>query len=132
MYRTARAVGIAITMLVSFPMPAQAEVIECSLVRGNLCFPTRCNNAAKSERLSLDPEAKTYRFCPSRYSDDKCIEAAMQFSQSETSIVGVSLNGGETAARSVFLNLNTGNLTTSVLGAGGVAAIDFGTCELPR
>ncbi len=115
----------------TLPCLAQADVINCTLDRGNLCFPTRCNNAAKSERLTLDLEANTYRYCPSRYSDDKCVESPMQFSIHDTSIVGVSRDGPETSARSIFLNQNTGSLATSVLAA-GTAAIDFGTCELPR
>ena len=111
---------------------AFAETISCSVDRGNLCFQTRCNNSAKSERMVFDFEANTYRFCPSRYSDRDCVEGPMRFVIRDNAIIGVSTEEQEFFARSMFLNRNTGSLTLSQLTAGGIASIDFGVCELRR
>ena len=40
--------------------------------------------------------------------------------------------GKDTFVRSIFLNRQTGSLTSSILSAGGVAAISYGDCELRR
>ena len=109
-----------------------AEEINCVIDRGNLCFPTRCNNTVKSERLILDLGSNSYRYCPSRYSDDKCTSEPMTFAIQDTVITGIAPGARETSPRTIFLNRNTGNLTTSLLSLGGIAAIDFGNCELRR
>lgn len=108
---------------------AKAEEIACTIDRGNLCFPSRCTNTAKSERMVLDLTANVFRFCPSRYTDRDCVEDVMQFAVSDTTITGISAGSRSNAPRIVFLNRNTGNLTTSLLSPGGIAAIDFGRCE---
>lgn len=110
----------------------RAEVINCVIDRGNLCFPSRCNNTVKNERMIIDLGTNSYRYCPSRYSDDKCISEPMTFSIQETVITGVAPGARETSPRTIFLNRNTGSLTTSLLSLGGIAAIDFGNCELRR
>jgi hypothetical protein len=126
--------GVVAAMLLTGGLAGEAlaEAINCSVDRGNLCFQTRCNNAAKSERITFDFEANTYRFCPSRYNDRDCVEGPMRFVIRDTSIIGVSTEEGEASARSMFLNRNTGSLTLSLLTAGGIASIDFGACELRR
>jgi hypothetical protein len=107
----------------------RAEAIGCTIARGNLCFPTSCSNSARTERISLDVVANTYSFCPRRNDDRNCITAPMSFAITDTSIIGVSNEGPEASARSVFLNRNTGSLTTSLLSAGGVVSIGFGNCQ---
>lgn len=111
--------------------PARAESLDCLISRGNLCFSTGCDNSGKSQRLSLDLAAGTYRLCPNRYNDDGCTEAPMQFDIHDTAIVGISKDGPEISARAIFLNRVTGALSTSVLAA-GVSGVDFGNCEIPR
>ncbi len=127
-YRSLLATAVVGVGLASVPA-ARAEEIACTIDRGNLCFPSRCNNTAKSERMVLDLTGNIFRFCPSRYTDRDCVEDAMQFSVSDTIITGISAGTRMNAPRTVFLNRNTGNLTTSLLSPGGIAAIDFGRCE---
>jgi hypothetical protein len=110
---------------------AQAEALNCTVSRGNLCFSTGCDNSGKSQRLSLDLQAGSFRLCPDRYSDQGCTEAPMQFDIRDTAIVGISQAGPEIAARAVFVNRVTGALSTSLLAA-GMAAVDYGSCEVPR
>lgn len=110
---------------------ARAESIDCQITRGNLCFPTGCTNSGKSQRLSLDLSAGTYRLCPNRYSDEGCVTAPMQFDIRDTSIVGISKEGPEISARAVFMNRATGAVSNSLLAA-GLSGVDFGNCEIPR
>ncbi|MFO1131420.1 MAG: hypothetical protein U1E16_05380 [Hyphomicrobiales bacterium] len=112
-------------------IPAQAESLDCVISRGNLCFSTGCDNSGKSQRMSLDLAAGTYRLCPNRYNDEGCAEAPMQFDIRDTAIVGISKDGPEIAARAIFMNRATGALSTSLLAA-GMSGVDFGTCEIPR
>ena len=133
--RDARRMGIAVAMAMMIPpLAAQAagETIDCNVNRGNLCFQTGCDNASKSDRVSFDLAAGSMSYCTSRYDPSRCDAIPMQFTIQESSILGVSLEGSETAARAMFLNRNTGNLTLSRLAAGGIAAIDFGTCDIRR
>ena len=111
--------------------PAGAETLDCLVTRGNLCFPTGCTNSGKSQRLSLDLSAGSYRLCPNRYSDEGCVTAAMQFDIRDTAIVGISKDGPEISARAVFMNRATGAISTSLLAA-GLSGVDFGSCEIPR
>ena len=111
--------------------PARAEVLDCLISRGNLCFSTGCDNSGKVQRMSLDLAAGTYRLCPNRFSDQGCSEAPMQFDIRDTAIVGISKDGQEIAARAVFVNRATGALSTSLLAA-GMSGVDFGSCEIPR
>jgi len=111
--------------------PATAESLDCLISRGNLCFSTGCDNSGKSQRISLDLTAGTYRLCPNRYNDTGCTDAPMQFDIRDTAIVGISKDGPEIAARAVFMNRVTGALSTSLLAA-GMSGVDFGTCEIPR
>ncbi|MCX7348361.1 MAG: hypothetical protein NTZ54_02180 [Alphaproteobacteria bacterium] len=113
------------------PKLARAETLDCLISRGNLCFSTGCDNSGKSQRMLLDLAAGTYKLCPSRYSDQGCTEAPMQFDIRETAIVGVSKDGPEISARAVFMNRATGALSTSLLAA-GMSGVDFGSCEIPR
>ncbi len=113
------------------PGSARAETFNCLISRGNLCFSTGCDNGGRSQRLSLDLAAGTYRLCPNRYNDQGCTESPMQFEIHDSAIVGISQAGAEIAARAVFVNRVTGALSTSVLAA-GLSGIDYGTCQIPR
>ncbi|MFN4140361.1 hypothetical protein [Aestuariivirga sp.] len=116
----------------AFPGHARAESLACLVSRGNLCFHTGCNNAGKSQRISFDFAMGSYRLCPNRFNDSGCTEAPMQFDIRDNVIIGTTLQSQEISARSMFVNRVTGAFTTSVLTAGGVAAVDFGTCEIRR
>lgn len=114
------------------PGAALAETVNCLTSRGNLCFATGCSNSGKSQRLTLDLAAGTYRLCPNRFNDQGCTGAEMRFDIRDNAILGISGEGPELAARSVFVNRVTGAFTTTQLTAGGVAAVDFGNCEVRR
>ena len=114
------------------PGPARAEGLNCLVSRGNLCFPTGCDNSAKSQRLSLDLGASMFRLCPNRYNDSGCAEIPMQYDIRDNAIIGVTREGAEFSARSIFVNRVTGAVTSLLVTAGGVAAGDFGTCEVRR
>ncbi|WP_374332077.1 hypothetical protein [Aestuariivirga sp.] len=122
---------VMILAVLAGTIPAQAESLDCVISRGNLCFSTGCDNSGKSQRMSLDLAAGTYRLCPNRYNDEGCAEAPMQFDIRDTAIVGISKDGPEIAARAIFMNRATGALSTSLLAA-GMSGVDFGTCEIPR
>jgi hypothetical protein len=130
--RTIALAGTLAWVSTSLPGLARAESLACLVSRGNLCFHTGCNNAGKSQRLSFDFAAGSYRLCPNRFNDSGCTEAPMQFDIRDNAIIGTTLQGPEISARSMFVNRVTGAFTTSVLTAGGVAAVDFGTCEIRR
>jgi len=115
----------------SWPADARAESLTCLVSRGNLCFSTGCDNGGRSQRLSLDLAAGTYRLCPNRYNDQGCTEAPMQFEIHDSAIVGISQSGAEIAARAVFVNRVTGALSMSLLAA-GLSGIDYGNCQIPR
>lgn len=117
--------------VLSAPAVARAEALNCLVSRGNLCFSTGCDNSGKSQRLSLDLSAGTYRLCPNRFSDQGCVDAPMQFDIRDSAIVGISQAGPEISARAVFVNRVTGAFSTSLLAA-GMAGVDFGSCEIPR
>jgi hypothetical protein len=129
--RSLNAVALIVLTGLACAAPARAESLNCLISRGNLCFSTGCENSGKTQRMSLDLAAGTYRLCPSRYSDQGCTEAPMQFDIRDTAIVGVSKDGPEIAARAVFMNRATGALSTSLLAA-GLSGVDFGSCEIPR
>ena len=112
--------------------PARAEGLNCLISRGNLCFHTGCDNRGKTQRLALDLGANQVRICPNRFNDTGCADIPMQYDVRDNAIIGVTREGPEFAARSVFVNRVTGALTTALLTAGGVAAVDFGTCEIQR
>ncbi len=114
-----------------WPADARAESLNCLISRGNLCFSTGCENSGRSQRLSLNLAAGTYRLCPNRYNDQGCTEAPMQFEIHDSAIVGISQVGPEISARAVFMNRVTGALSTSVLAA-GMSGVDFGSCQVPR
>ncbi len=128
-----RSLMLALMAFALFGGPRQgwAESLDCLISRGNQCFATGCDNSGKSQRLSLDLAAGTYRLCPNRYNDDGCTEAPMQFDIRDTAIVGISKQGPEISARAIFMNRVTGALSTSLLAA-GVSGVDFGSCEIPR
>ena len=111
---------------------AQAEGMNCLVSRGNLCFPTGCDNSGKSQRIALDLGAGKLRLCPNRFNDTGCTEVSMDFDIRENAIIGITREGPELAARSIFVNRVTGALTSLLVTAGGVAAVDFGTCEIRR
>lgn len=117
---------------VAFPAPAHAEDLNCLVSRGNLCFNTGCNNRPKTQRILLNLGAGSYRVCPNRFNDTGCVDTPMQFDIRDNAMIGITLEGQEFAARSVFVNRVTGALTTAQVTAGGVAAVDFGTCEVRR
>lgn len=124
--------AVPLTMaLLAFPGQGRAETLDCVISRGNLCFSTGCENSGRTQRLSLDIGAGTFRLCPNRYSDEGCIQAPMQFDIRDTAIVGISKDGPEIAARAIFMNRVTGALSTSLLAA-GMTGVDFGSCEIPR
>lgn len=112
--------------------PVHAEGLNCLISRGNLCFNTGCNNRPKTQRVVLDLGASTIRLCPNRFNDTGCVDSQMQFEIRDNALIGITLEGPEFAARSVFVNRVTGAITTSQLTAGGVAAVDYGTCEVRR
>jgi hypothetical protein len=117
---------------VAFPAPTSADDLNCLISRGNLCFNTGCNNRAKTQRILLNLAAGSFRLCPNRFNDTGCVDIPMQYDIRDNSIIGITLEGPEFAARSVFVNRVTGALTASQVAAGGVAAVDFGTCEVRR
>lgn len=123
--------SVMAALLLAAASAAHAEGLSCSIGRGNLCFPTGCENSGTSQRLILDLAAGSYRLCPTRYSDQGCIDAPMQFEIHDTAIVGISQAGPEISARAVFVNRVTGAMSISRLAA-GLAAVDFGSCEIPR
>lgn len=112
--------------------PASAEGLNCLISRGNLCFHTGCDNSGKSQRITLDLGQGNFRLCPNRFNDTGCIEMPMQYQIRDNAIIGTTLEGPEFAARSVFVNRVTGALTSMLVTAGGVAAVDFGSCEVRR
>jgi hypothetical protein len=124
--------ALLIGLAAAWPGPAMAETMNCLISRGNLCFATGCNNSGKSQRISLELAAGTYRLCPNRFNDQGCAEAPMAFDIRDNAILGTSTEGPEFSARSVFVNRVTGAFTTTLLTAGGVAAVDFGSCEVRR
>ncbi len=111
---------------------ASAEELNCLVSRGNVCFQTGCKNSAKTQRVTLDFTAGTARFCPNRYDDKGCTSLSMTFKLTDTAITGVTLDGPEISARSAFINPTTGISVFTLVTAGGIAAVDFGTCEIPR
>ena len=117
---------------VAHSTPAHADELNCVISRGNLCFNTGCNNRPKTQRIVLDLAANTFRLCPNRFNDTGCTDSPMQFELRDNALIGTTLEGPEFAARSVFVNRVTGAITTSQLTAGGVAAVDYGTCEVRR
>ncbi len=112
--------------------PASAEGLNCVISRGNLCFHTGCDNRGKSQRIVLDFGGGNFRFCPNRFNDTGCVDMPMQFEIRDNSLIGTTLEGPEFAARSVFVNRVTGAITSMLVTAGGVAAVDFGNCEVRR
>ena len=129
--RLLTALALLAMLPLACPTAARAEALDCLISRGNLCFATGCDNNGKSQRITLDIGAGTYRLCPNRYSDEGCTEAPMQFDIPDTAIVGISKGGPEISARAVFMNRVTGALSTSLLAA-GMSGVDFGNCEIPR
>lgn len=111
---------------------AQAEGLDCLISRGNQCFNTGCTNRSKSLRVSLNLAEGQLRLCPNRFNDTGCIEIPMQFDLRDNAVTGATLQGPEFAARSLFVNRVTGALTVATLMAGGVAAVDYGSCEVRR
>ena len=116
----------------AFPASALAEGMNCLVSRGNLCFHTGCDNSGKSQRISLDLGAGVFRLCPNRFNDTGCVDIPMQFDIRDNALIGITREGPEFAARSVFVNRVTGALTTTLVTAGGIAAVDFGSCEIRR
>jgi hypothetical protein len=112
--------------------PATAEELNCLMSRGNICFQTGCKNSAKTQRITLDMTAGTARFCPRRYDDSGCTSLSMTFKVTDTAITGVTLDTPEISAQSAFVNRTTGAIVFTLVTAGGIAAVDFGTCEIPR
>ena len=111
---------------------ASAEGLNCLISRGNLCFHTGCDNRAKTQRITLGLGEGTVRLCPNRFNDTGCVDIPMQFVIRDNAIIGTTLEGPEFAARSVFVNRVTGAFTSNVVTAGGVASVDFGSCEVRR
>ena len=114
------------------PSSAQAEGLDCLISRGNQCFNTGCTNRSKSLRMSLDLAQGQLRLCPNRFNDEGCTDIPIAFDIRDNALTGATLQGPEFAARSLFLNRVTGALTVATVMAGGVAAVDYGTCEVPR
>lgn len=129
--RSVISVALAAAAMFTSPAGAAAETLECTINRGNLCFSTGCSNSGKTQRLSLNLDAGSYRLCPNRFNDLGCTEAKMQFDIRETAILGISMEGPEISARAIFMNRATGALSTSLLAA-GMSGVDFGTCDIPR
>lgn len=111
---------------------ARAEGLNCLVSRGNLCFSTGCDNSGKSMRVTLDLGAGNVRLCPNRFNDAGCTDIPMQYDIRDNAIIGITREGPEFSARAVFVNRVTGALTTTLVTAGGVAAVDFGNCEVRR
>jgi hypothetical protein len=80
----------------------------------------------------LDLEASNFTTCPQRVGDANCLTVQMDFQLNDNSVIGATLAGREISVRSVFLNRNTGSLTTTLVSAGGVTAVDFGNCDVRR
>lgn len=116
----------------SLPALAQAEGLACLISRGNQCFNTGCDNRSKSQRVTLDLGASQVRLCPNRFNDQGCVDIPMQFDIRDNALIGTTLLGPEFAARSVFMNRVTGALTVTTVTAGGVATVDYGSCEINR
>ncbi len=112
--------------------PAAAEGMNCLISRGNLCFHTGCDNSAKSQRVMLDFAKSILRICPNRFNDTGCVETPVTLDIRDNAIIGTTLAGQEFAARSIFLNRVTGAFTSTLVTAGGVASVDFGSCEVRR
>jgi hypothetical protein len=113
-------------------VPASAEGLNCLISRGNLCFHTGCDNRGKSQRITLNLGTGNFRLCPNRFNETGCIDIPMQFDIRDNAIIGTTLEGPEFSARSVFVNRVTGAMTSMLVTAGGVAAVDFGSCEVRR
>jgi len=113
-------------------LPASAEEMNCLISRGNLCFHTGCDNRGKSQRIVLNFGTGNFRLCPNRFNDTGCMEMPMQFEIRDNALIGTTLEGPEFAARSVFVNRVTGAITSMLVTAGGVAGVDFGSCEVRR
>lgn len=124
--------AVALLALAAQLQTAKSQTVNCNVVRENLCFATGCRNNPKSERVIVDLDTGSIQNCPSKYDDTTCIKSAMQFSVLESSILGASPAGKDTFVRSIFLNRQTGSLTSALLSAGGVAAISYGDCEIRR
>ncbi|WP_421693555.1 hypothetical protein [Aestuariivirga sp.] len=129
--RSTTAVLLLALAAVAGSVAAGAESLNCLVSRGNLCFSTGCDNSGKSQRISLDLGAGSYRLCPNRYTDQGCTDVPMQFDIHDTAIIGISQAGPEISARAIFVNRVTGAFSTTVLAA-GTASVDFGTCDIPR
>lgn len=112
--------------------PAAAEGMNCLISRGNLCFHTGCDNTAKSQRFVLDFGNGSFRMCPNRFNDTGCTDTTITYDIRDNAIIGTTLAGQEFSARSLFVNRVTGAFTTTLVTAGGVAAVDFGSCEVRR
>jgi hypothetical protein len=112
--------------------PARAEGLACLISRGHQCFNTGCDNRSKSQRVTLDLGGGQLRLCPNRFNESGCADIPVQFEIRDNALIGTTLQGPEFAARSVFVNRVTGALTMAVVTAGGVAAVDYGSCEVNR
>jgi hypothetical protein len=134
-FSTIRRLALALVLLPAstvLPNPAAAEGMNCLISRGNLCFHTGCDNRAKSQRITLDLGQGNFRVCPNRFNDTGCTDIPMTFEIRDNAIIGTALAGPEFAARSMFVNRVTGAFTNTLVSAGGVAAVDFGNCEVRR
>lgn len=116
----------------SLSAPARAEGLDCLISRGNQCFNTGCNNRSKSQRVTLDLAEGRFRLCPNRFNDTGCTDIPIEFEIRDNALIGATLQGPEFAARSVFVNRVTGALTIAVVTSGGVAAVDYGNCDVRR
>lgn len=112
--------------------PVTGFLFHADSHRGNVCFQTGCKNSSKTQRITLDLTAGTARFCPNRYNDNGCNSLSMTFKVTDTAITGVTLETPEISAQSAFVNRTTGASVFTLVTSGGVAAVDFGTCEIPR
>jgi hypothetical protein len=117
---------------VALTKPAAAEGMNCLVSRGNICFHTGCDNRAKSQRIVLDLAKGSFRMCPNRFNDTGCVEIPITYEIRDNAIIGTTLAGPEFAARSMFVNRVTGAFTSTIVTAGGVASVDFGSCEVRR
>ncbi len=122
----------AVLLILIIAAPAHAEGMNCLISRGNLCFHTGCDNSGKSQRLALDFGNGSLRVCPNRFNDSGCVDMPVTFEIRDNAIIGTTLAGPEFAARSVFVNRVTGAFTTTLVTAGGIASVDFGSCEIRR
>lgn len=127
-----RFTALSLFMGLTLITPARAEGTNCIVSRGNLCFPTGCDNSAKNQRMILDFAAGTLRMCPSRFTEAGCSDVPMSFDIRDNAIIGITREGEEFSARAVYLNRVTGALTSTQVNAGGIAAVDFGSCEVRR